>query len=236
MDKRYSLQHSDEGGRLAALRRYGILDTPKEEEFDDFAILAAGICQTPIAGVSFVDQNRQWLKAEVGLGVRETSLDVSICRHAILEKEVFIVPDTTRDERFHNNPLVTGEPHLRFYAGAQLISAESMPLGTVCVLDYEPRQLTEIQTRSLRALARQVMNILDLRFAVKEIAQKNAVLEKTMAKMKTLEGLLPICSSCKKIRDKDHWMMVEEYVQKHTDASFTHGLCPCCRQSYLKES
>jgi GAF domain-containing protein len=120
------------------LRRYEILDSPSEVEFEDVVRIAAHVCETPIAVVNLIEDHRQWFKAEIGLGVRETPLDVSICAHAILQPGLFVVPDTTKDPRFDCNPLVTGDPHLRFYAGALLETREGLPLGTVCVLDYKP--------------------------------------------------------------------------------------------------
>ncbi|MFN2349064.1 MAG: diguanylate cyclase [Thioalkalivibrio sp.] len=153
----------DEEARLAALKSYDILDTPFEESFDDFTRLIAHICEAPIAVINLVDRERQWFKSEIGLGVRETPLDISICKHAILQKGLFVVPDTTLDERFQNNPLVTGEPYLRFYAGALLETEQGLPLGTVCVLDYKPRQLTEAQADVLGIVSRQVMTALELR-------------------------------------------------------------------------
>jgi two-component sensor histidine kinase/PAS domain-containing protein len=158
----------DESKRLAALRQYGILDTPREAEFDDVVRIAAHVCDAPIAVVNLIENHRQWFKAEVGLGIRETPRDVSICAHAILQPGLFVVPDTTKDPRFDCNPLVTGDPHLRFYAGALLETPEGLPLGTVCVLDYKPRELTEEQAFTLQALARQVMAHLELRRSAKE--------------------------------------------------------------------
>lgn len=227
-----------ERARLAALQRYEILDTPVEAEFDDFTQLASYICGAPIALISLVETNRQWFKSEVGLGVRETPLDVSICRHALLQPGVFVVPDTTKDPRFQNNPLVTGAPRLRFYAGALLESSDGLPLGTLCVLDRQPRQLTAEQSRALHMLARQVMTLLELRLAVRALAEKNAALAAATAEIKTLEGLLPICAQCKKIRDEEQsghpWVSVESYVQSHTDARFSHGLCPTCQDEFMK--
>ena len=107
-----------EADRLAALRDYDILDTLPERAFDDLAKLAGQVCDTPIAVVNFIESTRQWFKAEVGLGLRETPLDISFCAHALLQKGLFVVPDTTQDARFSANPLVTGAPHFRFYAGA----------------------------------------------------------------------------------------------------------------------
>lgn len=151
--------------RLSALQRYGILDTDREASFDDLAKLAGYLCDAPISVINFIDKDRQWFKAEVGLGIRQTELDVSICAHAILQKDFFIVPDTLNDPRFANNPLVTGEPGLRFYAGALLETSDGYPLGTFCVLDYKPRQLSQQQTEMLTTLARQVMIQLELMHA-----------------------------------------------------------------------
>jgi two-component sensor histidine kinase len=155
--------HTAEASRLGALRSYGILDTPREIDFDEIVKVAAAVCGTPISVINLIDQGRQWFKAEVGLGVRETPLDSSICAHAILQPGLFIVPDTTLDPRFSDNALVVGDPHLRFYAGALLATPEGFPLGTVCVLDYKPRDLNETQKDFLRLMAHQVMTLLELR-------------------------------------------------------------------------
>jgi len=160
-----------EDDRLAALQAYGILDTPREKDFDDIAALAAAVCETPIAVVNLIGDKRQFFKAEVGLGVRETPIDSSFCAKAILEDDFLLVPDATADKRFDCNPLVTGEPGLRFYAGALLKTADNLPIGTVCVLDYQSRTLTPLQQQTLRVLARQVMKQLDLRRALREQAE-----------------------------------------------------------------
>jgi PAS domain S-box-containing protein len=151
--------------RLASLRSYRILDTPPEPAFDEIARIAALICKAPIAVVNLIESERQFFKAEIGLGVRETPRDVSFCAQAILQRELFVVPDTTKDPRFSSNPLVTGAPHLRFYAGALLETPEGLPIGTVCVLDHEPRPegITQEQGEMLRALARAAMTQIELR-------------------------------------------------------------------------
>lgn len=149
--------------RLAALHGYGILDTPREAAFDDITRIAALICEAPIAVVNLIDRDRQWFKSEIGLGVRETPLATSICAHAILQQDLFVVPDTREDSRFSANPLVTGDPGLRFYAGALLKTPDGQPLGTVCVLDLQPRQLRPDQAEALQALARQAMAQIELR-------------------------------------------------------------------------
>jgi GAF domain-containing protein len=162
-------QVSHEGDRLAALRRYDVLDTPCEPEFDDLVRLAAEACEAPVAVISLVEDRRQWFKAEVGLELRETSLVESICAQTIRQPGLFVVPDASKDPRFDDNPVVKGRPHLRFYAGARLDTPEGLPLGALCVLDTRPRQdLTDGQKFALQVLARQVMVQLELRRAVAE--------------------------------------------------------------------
>lgn len=158
-----------EADRLAALLRYGVLDTPPEPEFDNITRVAALVCKAPMAVVNLVADTRQFFKSEIGLGVREMPLDLSICARAILEPEILVVPDLAEDRRFDCNPLVTGSPHLRFYAGARLDTPEGLPLGTVCVLDYQPRPegLTSDQQEVLRALARQTMAHLELKRTIR---------------------------------------------------------------------
>lgn len=152
-----------EAERSAALHAYDLLDTPREQDFDDLTRIAAEVCGTPIAVVNLVDTTRQFFKAEVGLGVRETPLETSFCGHAILEEEMMVVPDAQDDPRFACNPLVTGISGLRFYAGALLKTPDGLPVGTMCVLDFRPRHLDEHQIRTLRLLARQAMTQMELR-------------------------------------------------------------------------
>ncbi|WP_298715908.1 sensor domain-containing diguanylate cyclase [uncultured Oceanisphaera sp.] len=152
----------DEEARLATLASYCILDTPPDTAFDEITELASLICDTPIAVINFVGRNRQWFKSEKGLGVKETPLNISICAHVLLQSELFIIPDTSQDPRFVHNPLVTGKPFVRFYAGTPLKSPGGLPLGTLCVLDHRPRELTEIQRVALSTLANQVMRNLEL--------------------------------------------------------------------------
>ncbi|MGK7754833.1 MULTISPECIES: histidine kinase dimerization/phosphoacceptor domain -containing protein [unclassified Roseovarius] len=162
-----ALRHPLQQDRLSALRDFEILDTDPEQEFDEIVKLAAAACGTAISVVNFIDAERQWFKAETGLGVRETPLATSICAHVILEEEFAEIQDTLADPRMQDNPLCCGEPGLRFYAGALLTTQEGLPLGTLCVLDYEPRELTPLQRDTLRVLARQVMTMLEMRKALR---------------------------------------------------------------------
>lgn len=185
-----------EADRLAALEGYAILDTPLEQEFNDLVKLAAETFGAPIAVVNLVASDRQWFKAETGIGVRELPLDVSICAHAIGQNDFLVVPDTREDDRFARNPLVTPDDGLRFYAGALLRSPAGLPIGTVCVLDRKPRPqgITPHQRLVLEVLARQVMTQLELRRALVEQARRAGELaivaaqkEDTQAALRAIE-------------------------------------------------
>jgi len=152
-----------EAARVAALDRYAILDSEPEEAFDDLVILAAQVCRTPMAMLSLLDDHRQWFKSKVGVQIRETPKEASICAHAIQQKDLFIVGDTQLDPRFRESPLVVGEPRIRFYAGEPLVNEEGYALGTLCVVDREPRVLDEEQKHALKALGRLALRQMELR-------------------------------------------------------------------------
>jgi GAF domain-containing protein len=152
-----------ESARVAALDRYAILDTEPEQSFDDLVTIAAHVCQVPIAMLSLVDDHRQWFKSKLGVQVTETPRESSICAHAIQQGDLFIVPDTLQDARFRENPLVVQEPHIRFYAGAPLINDDGFALGTLCVVDREPRELDNEQKNALTALGRLALRQMELR-------------------------------------------------------------------------
>lgn len=160
---------ANENERLAALRRYGILDTAAERDFDDITLLASHICGTPIALISLVDQDRQWFKSRHGTTVTETPRDIAFCAHGILQSDVFEVGDALADERFANNPLVTGASKLRFYAGAPLVTPDGQAVGMLCVNDQVPRELSPAQKKALQALGRQVVAQMELRSHVNEL-------------------------------------------------------------------
>lgn len=215
--------------RLDALREYRILDTPPEQAFDDLTALAAYVCDVPIALVSLVDTDRQWFKSKFGLEATETSRDVSFCAHAILQDDILVVQDTHLDARFAANPLVTSEPNIRFYAGVPLLSPEALPLGTLCVIDHEPRELNAAQIRALEGIGRQVVTQLELRLVSARLAQ-------ALEKINLIEELIPICSYCKAIRnDAGYWSSVEAFIKQHADVAFTHGVCESCIEKHFPE-
>jgi diguanylate cyclase (GGDEF)-like protein/PAS domain S-box-containing protein len=159
---------NDEQSRLATLKKYDILDTEPDAALDAMVQLASYICQTPIAAISLIDENRQWFKAITGLDVTETSRDIAFCAHTILQDETMIVPDALRDERFFDNPLVTSDPDIRFYAGVPLSTTQGQHLGTLCVIDRIPRELSMAQLNAIDILAKNIMAHLDLRFSHKQ--------------------------------------------------------------------
>ena len=174
------LREVNETERLEALHSYQVLDTDPEQALNDLVQLSAFICGTPISLISLIDDERQWFKARTGTDVLQTPREYSFCQYAMRANDVYEVPDMAADARFANNPLVTGDPHIRFYAGAPLLTPEGQPLGTLCALDTVPRQLSSDQREALRVLARQVMTHLELRRA-------NLLLENERQK---LEGVL----------------------------------------------
>jgi anti-sigma regulatory factor (Ser/Thr protein kinase) len=244
---------ADEAGRLKALRQYRILDTEPEQAFDDLTLIASQICGVPIALISLVDEDRQWFKSRVGIEARESSRSVSFCAHAILQDGIFTIPDASKDERFRDNPFVTSNPGIRFYAGAPITTQEGYALGTLCVIDFVPRKLTGEQIHALEALERQVTAQLELRRNLDE-------LRVALEGIDTLSALIPFCSTCqlnivipadpaamqkvtsglKEILASKHWsedevMDVELAVQEALANAIRHGckndptkLVQCC--------
>jgi anti-sigma regulatory factor (Ser/Thr protein kinase) len=186
----------DETARLAALRRYRILDTKPERAFDDLTLLASHICATPMALITLVDTDRQWFKSRVGVSVAETSRTVSFCARAIEQRDLFVIPDALQDERLRDNPLVTGDLHIRFYAGAPLVTRDGHALGTLCVLDRVSRTLTPEQMEALEALRRQAEAQLELRRNLIELEQALAARDRAEDGVRKLGALIPYCDAC----------------------------------------
>lgn len=178
-------KHIHEHDRIKLLESYSILDTLPEADYDNLTMIASQICGTPIALITFVDEDRQWFKSHPGLDISETPRDFSFCAYAINDpKNVFIIPDARNDIRFHDNPIVSGQPNVIFYAGVPLTSENGLPLGTICVIDHKPKVLSPDQIRSLKALSEQTMKLLELRLnklqlekTLETLEEKNKELE-----------------------------------------------------------
>lgn len=185
-------KHNNEEERLRDLESYSIIDSLPESDYDNLTRIASQICNTPISLVSLLDDKRQWFKSHHGLEISQTPKDYAFCAHAINDSNnIFIVEDARKDERFHDNPLVTGDPNIVFYAGVPLISENGYPLGTLCVIDNKPKTLTKDQILSLDALSKQVMNLLRLRKSKRLLEQSLKALEE---KNKELEQFTYIAS------------------------------------------
>jgi GAF domain-containing protein len=181
---------SNEEKRLEALKNYHILDTLPEADFDALTNLASYICNTPIALISLIDTDRQWFKSNVGLGISQTDRNIAFCRYTILSEGVLEITDTHQNPLVSTNPLVTGDPNIRFYAGAPLTTPDGYNLGSLCVIDTIPRQLTEQQKTALQTLAREVVSHLELRAS-------KAKLQKKTKGWKSLKcGLIMLKNSC----------------------------------------
>ena len=215
----------NEEDRIKKLLDYRVLDTDAETVYDDLSAIAAQICGTPTALVSLVDVSRQWFKAKVGIEATETPRDIAFCAHAILQPEVMVIPDARLDQRFANNPLVTGEPFVRFYAGAPLITPEGHALGTLCVVDSEPRDLSAAQIESLAALARQVVSQLEMRLTFQRLRREGAAKEAAKAALKvantSLENRVQERTVAVQQKNKELEAMLHEL--QHTRSHLVHS-------------
>ncbi len=241
----------DEEARLAALRQYNILDTLPEQAYDDITLLATQICDVPIALVSLVDDARQWFKSHHGLEAPEMPRELSFCAHALnRQHETLVIGDPTRDERFQNNVLVTGAPHIRFYAGAPLVTADGHALGTLCVIDSQPRELSPGQLNALSALARQVMAQLELRRSYAEsvgnLAYRIQVQEALRESEERFRAFMDNSPMVAFLKDQDgyyayvnqpflrRFSLQEEQVIGHADTEMWPHLAPHLREHDLQ--
>ncbi|HEY1170792.1 MAG TPA: PAS domain S-box protein [Verrucomicrobiae bacterium] len=212
--------------RLEALRQYDLLDTLPEQALDDLTTLTAQICGTPTCLISLVDENRQWFKSKVGLSISQTPRDISFCAHAIMQSDLFIVPDATKDDRFADNPLVADG--LRFYAGTPLLTPNGEALGALCIMDRVPRQITSQQQNALRIIGRQVMTQLELRRQTRELAESETRLHIVTENARV--GLFMV--------DRDHRYLYAnknyaEIVQRPLDEIIGHNLQEVLSDIYL---
>lgn len=190
-----SKQHPDHNKRIDTLTSYDILDTTQEADFDDIVALASKICDTPVSLISLVDDNRQWFKARVGFEPEETPLDQSVCSHAILEEDFLEIEDMATDTRTADNPLHTDGPEVKFYAGANLVAPNGMPIGTLCVLDTKQRKLTDFQRQALKTLSRQVISQLELRKRIQtEEAMRSEMDHRVKNSLQTIASVLRVAA------------------------------------------
>lgn len=212
----------NEAERLDVLRSYDLMDSSGDRMFDDIVTVAGEVCGTPMAAVTLIGEHRQVLLSRRGLAAGETPRSESFCAYTILDTAPLVVTDALTDPRFADNPLVLEDPHIRFYAGAPLITAGGHELGALCVIDRQPRSLTTSQVTILEALARQVVALFDMRRTSQQLAD-------ALSRVKTLADLLPICAWCRKVRDdRDYWVSVETYLHEQAGSMVTHGICPAC--------
>jgi GAF domain-containing protein len=206
---------SNDAARLQELRSYGVLDSPDEQAFDDIGALVRDIAGTPIGIISLVDENRQWFKSCIGLDAKETPRNISFCGHTILQRTPLLINDALDDPRFCDNPLVTGEPGIRFYAGAPILLDNGTALGTVCVIDRKPRELSLMQRSALRLLRQTAAHLVELRRARQDLD--------------AVSKLLPLCSWCRSVKtEKGNWVDLHKYVSQSMPV--THSMCPDCLQ------
>ncbi|MDX1972124.1 MAG: GAF domain-containing protein [Candidatus Sumerlaeia bacterium] len=220
-------ERDGEYARLDALKAFRILDTEEDKLFDNITTLAAELCETPIALISLVDEERQWFKSRKGLTVCETAREYAFCRYTILSDEVLVIRDATLDVRTRNNPLVLGEPNIRFYAGAPLITHDGFSLGSLCVIDQKPRDISSFQLSSLKRLAEHVIFLMERRKTLRQLMD-------VVAQSSKNPRIVTVCGFCKSVKQSNgNWMKLEE--PHGEDLTLSHGICPSCYLEYFSE-
>lgn len=221
----------DEPSRLSALRSYDILDTPPDGTFDRVTALAARIFNTPIALVSLVDEDRIWFKSRHGLDVEEVPRDPGLCASAVFSPDTYVIRDALSDPRALANPLVAGEFGLRFYAAAPLVTRDGYRLGTLNVIDFEPRDFTEEDRHTLEELAGAVMDQMELRISSRKAVQSLSRLNRHAPGQAADEGLdaegtTTMCAWTKSVLVDGEWMTIEKYLETQFGLKVTHGIRP----------
>ncbi len=213
-------ERDGEYARLDALKAFRILDTEEDKLFDNITTLAAELCETPIALISLVDEERQWFKSRKGLSVCETAREYAFCRYTILSDKVLVIRDATQDVRTRNNPLVLGEPHIRFYAGAPLITHDGFTLGSLCVIDQKPRDVSAFQLSALKRMADQVILLMERRKMLHSLMD-------VITKSAKNPRIVSVCGFCKSVKQSNgSWMPLDE--PHGEELTLSHGICPSC--------
>jgi GAF domain-containing protein len=232
-----------ERDRVRALLSYQVMDSAAEPGFDNLTQLAALGLRADCAGVSLIDSERLWFKARVGFDMAELPCHQALCFHTIQQSEPLVVRDASVDPRFRDRLLVTGPMAMRFYAGVPLVNPEGFRLGCLCIMDSEPRELGDRELELLQLLARQATLQLEarrrsLRDGDRHRSQEReiAVMRDTLDRLNWLEGFVTVCSGCSAIKDESgHWHDLAAYLQRHSNASFSHSICPPCRDELYPE-
>ncbi|MES2414797.1 MAG: GAF domain-containing protein [Pseudomonadota bacterium] len=210
--------------RLSALKRLMVMDSPEEQAYNDITRLAASICDTPIALISLVDDKRQWFKAKVGLAVQQTPRDMAFCAYTIPDPDhVLVVEDTHLDARFAGNPLVTGDPNIRFYAGAPLVTEDRQVLGTVCVIDRVPRTLDVQQLDTLKFMAAQVMTMLEVQPDAAQSLLGKAVDKNSSASLERLRKAVADERASSRSSESDTMRLLVQRMRNYEDGA---GIAP----------
>ena len=219
----------NEQERVELLRKLDILDSLAESSYDFIVGVASRLFDSPVAFISFLDENRQWFKATVGLEVKETPREVAFCNYTILNENILVVEDMQQDDRFKNNPFVKDDPSFRFYAGFPITLGDDLRIGTVCVLDNKPRTFSENDKMLLKELAEHVTDLIKIRKISDELREKNREVQE-------LQKLIPICSWCGKIKDdQNYWQSVESYISQQQHSKITHSICDDCSKNLTED-